>query len=185
MRTLLYILLPAMALAGALYFTWQGLQSPPRESQARVQEPPRYAVTGAQWVRLGVQGEPEFRAHADSVDYFADGSAQLHNLELDSLGGHQSPWQLRAPLGEAPPKGRRLLLKGGVRATGEHVSGVPIAFATDTLWVDLLRHELRTDSRVELETDFRSATARGLRADFNGEHVQLLNDVQVDYAPEG
>lgn len=185
MRSLLYVVLPAALVAAALLFTWQGLQAPPAGAPAAAREPPRYAVTGAHWLRLGVQGEPEFRATAAGIDYYADGSAQLRDIGLDALGGHASPWELRAPSGEAPPRSRRLLLKGGVHAVGEHASGVPVSFDTDQLWVDLLRRELRTDSRVELQTDFRRATARGLRADFNGEHVQLLNDVQVDYAPEG
>lgn len=72
-----------------------------------------------------------------------------------------------------------------MRATGEHASGSPVAFTTNHLWVDLLRRELHTDTKVTLQTEARSATARGLRADFDGERVQLLNDVQVDYAPEG
>jgi LPS export ABC transporter protein LptC len=185
MKTLLYILLPAALLAAGLFLAWEGLQPPPPEAAARTEEPPRYAVGGAHWVRLGVQGEPEFRAQAEAIDYYADGSAKLRNIELDALGGYDSPWQIRAPQGEVPPRSRRLLLEGGVRASGEHASGVPVSFATEQLWVDLLRRELRTDARVELQTDFRTATARGLRADFDGEHVQLLNDVQVDYAPEG
>jgi LPS export ABC transporter protein LptC len=182
---LLYIGVPAALVIAAIYFTWQGLQSPPPEVVAAQKELPRYAVTGAAWTRLGVTGEPEFRARAAAIDYYADGSAQLRAIGIDALGGYDSPWHLRAPAGEAPPRARRLRLTGGVQADGEHPSGAPIQFTTDNLWVDLLRRELTTEAPVQLQTDFRSASARGLRADFRGERVQLLNDVRVDYAPEG
>ena len=182
---LLYVVLPAALVIAAVYLSWRGLQAPPPEVVAAQKELPRYAVTHAQWTRLGVSGEPEFRASAEAIDYYADGSARARAVGLDALGGHDSPWLLRAPAGEAPPRSRRLLLTGGVEATGEHPNGAPVRFTTERLWVDLLRRELYTEAPVEVHTDFRSATARGLRADFRGERVQLLNDVQVDYAPEG
>lgn len=185
MRALPYVVLPAALLIAAIFFTLQGLQSPSPEALAPAAEQPRYAVTGAQWLRLGVSGAPELRAEAAAIDYFADGTTRLRAVGLDALGGFDSPWRVQAPAGEAPPRSRRLLLTGGVHAVGEHASGTPISFDTDRLWVDLLRRELYTEAPVRLQTDFRSASARGLRADFHGEHVQLLNDVQVDYAPEG
>ena len=46
------------------------------------------------------------------------------------------------------------------------------------------RRELRTDSAVVVESGHRRASGRGMRADFGGERVELLNDVQVEYAPE-
>ncbi|MGH8481770.1 MAG: LPS export ABC transporter periplasmic protein LptC, partial [Nevskiaceae bacterium] len=61
------------------------------------------------------------------------------------------------------------------------VANEDVRLTTQRLWVDLLRRELHTDAPVELRSDFRSATARGLRTDFAGDHVQLLNDVRVDY----
>ncbi|MBI3171590.1 MAG: LPS export ABC transporter periplasmic protein LptC, partial [Hydrocarboniphaga effusa] len=126
-------------------------------------------------------------------DYYANDSVQLHGLVLDALGGWTSPWHVQAPAGSARVNERRLLLSGepgsgagqAVLATGRTVDGEPLDFTTDRLWVDFLRRELRTESDVVLESDFRSATARGLKADFNGEHIQLLNDVQMEYAPEG
>lgn len=149
------------------------------------QEPPRYAVTGAQWLRLNLRGEPEFRAQAQSIDYYADDSVHLHTLTLDALGSWDSPWHVQAPEGAARLNERRLLLSGGVLATGKSADGAPLDFTTDRLWVDLLRRELRTEFDVMLRSDFRRATARGLKADFNGERIQLLNDVQMEYAPEG
>lgn len=179
----LYVLVPIALTVAALLFTLRGLQPREGAGAAAETEPPRYAVTGAEWVRLGRQGEPEFRARAESIDYFADESLKLHGLTVDTLGGTESPWHLQAPEGEAPPHERRLQLKGHVVATGLYEDGAPLMFTTDRLWVDLLRKELRTEDPVVLQSEFRRATARGLRADFTGERVELLSDVQVDYAP--
>lgn len=181
----LYVLLPALLLAAALWFTWQGFQAVPDEARAPAVEAPRYAVIGAEWLRLGPGGQPEFRARAAAIDYYADGNLKLRAITVDALGGFESPWHVEAPAGEAPPRERRLLLTGEVLAQGRHASGAPVTFSTTRLWVDLLRRELHTEAPVTLQTDFRSASARGLRADFAGERIQLLNDVRVDYAPEG
>jgi len=179
----LYLLLPIALTLAALLFTLRGLRPGAAREAAVETEQPRYAVTGAEWVRLGRGGEPEFRARADSIEYYADESLRLHTLTVDTLGGTASPWHLQAPEGEAPPRERRLQLKGQVVATGLYEDGAPLMFTTERLWVDLLRKELRTDDPVVLQSEFRRATARGLKADFTGERVELLNDVQVDYAP--
>lgn len=180
----LFVLVPVLFVAAAVVFTWHGFQEPAQAPAAPAAEPPRYAITGVEWLRLGRDGQPEFRARAATLDYFADESVTLGDVQLDALGGYRSPWHVEAPRGTAPPRERRLRLTGGVRATGA-LANENVSLATQRLWVDLLRRELHTDAAVELRSDSRSATARGLRTDFDGEHVQLLNDVRVDYAPQG
>ena len=173
-----------MALAvAALLLTWQ-MQEPEPVAVTAEPEPPRYAASGVEWLKLGRNGEPEFRAQARTLDYFADESVVMHEVKLDALGGYSSPWHLEAPQGMVPPRERRLKLAGGVTATGA-LAQERVRLVTPQLWVDLLRRELRTDAEVKFQSEFRSATARGLRSDFEGEHVQLLNDVRVDYVPEG
>lgn len=178
----LFLLLPVALVVLALTVTWT-IQEPARTAVTRAEEPPRYAVTDVQWLRLGRDGEPEFRAYAESLDYFADDSVSMKAVKLDALGGYRSPWHVEAPRGNAPPRERRLRLTGGVRASGE-LANENVALETPRLWVDLLRRELYTDAEVRFQSDFRNATARGLRSDFGGEHVQLLNDVRVDYVPQ-
>ena len=180
---MLFLLVPIALVAVALAFTWQGFQEPAPATVAATVEPPRYAVTGAQWLRLGPDGEPEFRAQARTLDYYADESVVMKDVTLDSLGGSSSPWHIEAPTGTSPPRERRIRLSGGVSANGV-ISQEKIVLATPRLWVDLLRRELYTDASVKLQSDFRSVAARGLRSDFDGEHVQLLSDVQVDYVPQ-
>jgi LPS export ABC transporter protein LptC len=179
----LFLLVPIALVAVALAFTLRGFQEPAPVTAALASEPPRYAVTGAQWLRLGSNGEPEFRAQARTLDYYADESVVMKDVTLDSLGGQGSPWHLEAPTGASPPRERRIRLSGGVRATGL-VAQERIEMVTPRLWVDLLRRELYSDAPVKLQSDFRTVAARGLRSDFDGEHVQLLSDVQVDYVPQ-
>src|SRR5204863_6561823 len=97
MRALFYVIFPAAALIAALYFTWEGFQASPVTTVASKSELPRYAATNAQWLRLNRQGDPEFRAQAVTVDYYADESARMHGVSLDALGGTASPWHVEAP----------------------------------------------------------------------------------------
>ena len=180
-----YLFIAVGLVAAALVVTWEGGSSSPQvEAVVPATEPPRYALTGVEWLRLVADGEPEFRADAKTLDYFADGSVVMRTVRLDALGGFSSPWHVEAPRGNAPPHERRLRLTGGVRAQGQ-VSSENVSLVTPRLWVDLLRRELTTDAQVEMQSDFRNVKARGLRTDFDGEHVQLLKDVRVDYAPPG
>jgi LPS export ABC transporter protein LptC len=181
---LLYLFLAVALVAAALVFTWDGFEDAEPAPAAPSAEPPRYAISGVEWLRLGRDGEPEFRARATTLDYFADDSVVMREVQLDALGGYGTPWRVEAPRGAVPPRERRLRLTGGVHASGA-LANEDVALSTPRLWVDLLRRELHTDARVELRSDFRSATARGLRTDFDGEHVQLLNDVRVDYVVPG
>ena len=180
----LYVLVPVALVAGAAMLSWRGFSDRAPEPVVRSADPPRYSATGVEWLRLGSGGEPEFRARAAALDYFVDDSVTMRDVELDALGGFSSPWHVEAPRATAPPHERRLRLAGGVRASGA-LANESVSLVTPRLWVDLLRRELHTDARVELRSDFRSATARGLRTDFAGDHVQLLNEVRVDYAPGG
>lgn len=179
------VALPLALILVVVVFLGRSLRHPASPAAPAVQEPPRYAVTGAQWLRLNLRGEPEFRAQAQTIDYYADDTVRLHGLTVDALGGWTSPWHLQAPEGSARMNDRRLLLTGDVLAQGKDSDGVPLDFTTEKLWVDLLRRELRTDEAVVLKSAHRRATARGLKADFDGERIQLLNDVQMEYAPAG
>src|ERR1700741_5503110 len=103
MRALFYVILPAGLLIAALYFTWEGFTNAPSAAQVAASDLPRYAATGARWLRLNRQGQPEFRAHAASLDYYADESANLHLVALDALGGAESPWHGESPAEKMPP----------------------------------------------------------------------------------
>lgn len=174
-----------LLVAVAAVVAWRldrGLIAPQPVPAAAGPELPRYALSGAEWVRFDARGQPEMRARAGALDYYADASVQLRELTLDHLGGEGSPWTLSAPRGEVPAGERRVRLLGGVQAQGRYADD-PVRFTTETLWVDLFRRELRTDAPVLLAGEFRRASAVGLRADFSGASVQLLDQVQVDYVP--
>lgn len=179
-----YLLVTLAAAAAAWVVMNERLEGPAVESVVTAEVLPRYALVNAEWLRLDARGEPELRAHAETIDYYADDSVKMKTLTLDALGGTESPWTLTAPRGRVPAHERRVLLEGEVLAQGRY-GDEPVRFTTNSLWVDLLRRELRTDAAVVLDSEFRRASARGLRADFSGGNVQLMNDVQVEYVPGG
>ena len=74
MLRIVYLLIPAALITAALIFTFYSFEEAPEAAAAPSAEPPRYAATGVQWLRLGSDGQPEFRVEAATFDYFADES---------------------------------------------------------------------------------------------------------------
>src|SRR5687768_15616534 len=109
---ILFLLVPAAVVVAALLLSWRTDESA-QAAALRAEEPPRYSIKDVTWLRLGTDGEPEFRARAESLDYFADDSVKMTAVTLDALGGLRSPWHVEAPRGSAPPRERRLRLAGG------------------------------------------------------------------------
>lgn len=173
-RLLLVVPILAVIAAGVLLETWRGGAPPPQPQAADAQALPRYKVTDGRWVRYNAQGEPEFQATAEIIEYFDDESARLKTIEMHSLGGATSPWRLSAPEGFAPPHSQqRLQLRGGVSAMAHWPQGEPLSFESPYLWIDQARRQLDTDAPVLVRGRSRSARAGGLRADWVGKSVEL------------
>ena len=142
---------------------------------------PRYELLQVRWLRLDEAGRPEFRAQAAQLKQYADESAELSEVQLDALGGLDSPWQIRAPSGTVPSRQKRIRLNGPVVADGRLTPNEPAQFTAQNLWVDQAQKQLSTEGRVTITTPTRAAHARGMRTDFKGTQVDLLHDVEVSY----
>lgn len=176
------VLLPLLVIL-LVYLTLRGFGTRTSPVEQVKVERPRYVLKGAEWTRYDEQGQPEVRATALSIDYFDDKSARLNTLEMDRLGGGNGPWHLSAATGVMPANQERMQLGRPVTVTGDLQDLGPVRIVSDTLWVDFERKEIHTGDSVLLSGEGRNARATGLRADWNGERVQLLQDVHVDYAP--
>lgn len=145
---------------------------------------PRYALRDAEWTRLGPDGHAQFHITAATIDYYDNKSAILSNMTMDGLGGERGAWLLTSPAGEVPAQQERILLKKPVVITGKsNNGGEPIKMFTDQLWVDNKRKEIYTDLPLRLTQGAQQATAVGMRADWTGQKLDLLHDVEVTYVP--
>jgi LPS export ABC transporter protein LptC len=180
------ILLPALGLLLALsvWMTLRGFQ--PRdigETEAEVVRP-RYHLEGADWMRYDDTGAALFEVAAGSVDYFDDASMQLQTVSVRHLGGEQGAWLLRADRGSVPPGQRRLLLEPRVTVDGQAPRQDDVTLRTPQLWVDFDARTLSSPAAVRAEAPGRSLDAIGMHADWTGERVEFLDQVEVHHAPQ-
>lgn len=177
----------AVAAALAIFATLtmlRGFQPEPPQAPVAQTLPPRYQLQGVEWTRLDAQGRPLIEATAATARYYDDKSARFETLQVRRLGAAGGPWNLTAPQGLMPPGEERIQLTDPVEMTGKLKNGDPLRVTAETLWVDLQRKEIHTADRVLLTAPNRQARARGLRADWAGTRVQLLNEVEVDYVAQ-
>lgn len=155
----------------------------PDAAEAHGPATPRYALTGATWLKLDSKGQPQFRAQAAQIDFYDDHSAQLQMLSVDALGGLDSPWRLNAPSGYIPPQQKRLRLDGPITGEGRIGDNEWAQLEAEQLWVDQTLRELSSDRPVSLVSPRRQAKAHGLRADFSAKRIELRGNVEARYVP--
>jgi len=184
--SLFLALAAALAIFAALTLL-HGLQPAAPQAQASLAQQPRYELQGVEWTRLDIQGRPMIEAVASHLRYFDDESARFEALQVRKLGAEGGPWTLTSPSGLMPPREKRLRLDAPVEIAGRLKNGEPVRIDAVNLWVDLQRREIYTEDRVQLHAPNRQARARGLRADWAGTQLRLLNDVEVEYVaqPQG
>ncbi len=181
----LLFLVVMLALSLAMLKAVQNLdQGDAQKTQEDAGPRPRYALRDAEWTRLGTDGKAQFHITAATIDYYDNKSAVLGNMTMDGLGGDKGSWVLTSPAGEMPTDQERILLKKPVVITGKSdKGGEPIRMFTDQLWVDNKRKEFYTDLPLRLIQGAQQATATGMRADWVGQKLDLLHDVEVTYVP--
>ena len=170
-----------MLAIGAALLMLRSLQPVAPETTAALAAEPRYELHGLQWTRLGKDGKPLIQAHADTGRYYDDKSATFDAISVRHLGVAPSPWQLTSPLGRMPADEKRMELTAPVDMNGALKDGAPVKIAATTLWVDFDRREIYTDDAIRLTSPGREVRAIGLRSDWAGTHLQLMNNVEVNY----
>ena len=144
---------------------------------------PRYSLRGVQWTRLDASGQREFTAEAESADYFDDESARYEQLKMNVPRIGQLPWRLSSPKGSAPAHEKRISMEGPVDVSGAWPDGEALTLQTPQLWVDPVQHQLSAEAGVNFDSASRSGQAKGLKADWEQQTVQLLGNVRMQYVP--
>lgn len=152
----------------------------PKTTTAEVREPPRYVVRDARWLRTDADGAPLFRVQATRLAMYADERTVIQEPTVDGLG-EQDAWSLRAPRGDIPAGSRNLELSGGVDVSGEWADGSPLDARTERLTIDVSDRLLRTQQPVHVTGPGRDLRSVGLRTDWDGDRLTLLDQVRVTY----
>lgn len=175
---LLYPLLGLLAvLTGWLAF--EGFRDPGDVPTGFDEQRPRYHIEVADWVRYDETGAPVFAVGAGSIDYFDDTSMLLSEVELSTQAADDGPWRLDASRGVVPPGERRLRLEPLVNVRGRTRDDLPVQIRTPSLWVDWAGRTLSTADAIDARAGASTLQAVGMRADWDGERVEFLSDVQV------
>jgi len=178
---LIWLTLPLMA-GVWLLFQSRGMQPEP-VPVADGAAAPRYSLRGVKWTRVDATGQREFTAEADSADCYDDESARYEQLRMNVPRAGQAPWRLSSPKGSAPAHEKRISMEGPVEVVGSWPDGEALTMTTPQLWVDPARHLLSTEAGVQFDSASRSGQAKGLKADWEQQTVQLLGNVRMQYVP--
>lgn len=180
MRTRYWLGIPVLLLAIWLGFgDFHGDVDPAAE--AGLEFAPRYRIEGLKLMRTDAEGVPALQMVASNADYYDDGSAQLKTVEAKGLSGNAAPWQLQAPQGLVPAGQRRLKLLAPVTGTGRWPDGERFTLSASDVWVDDAQRRFESTMPINIESDSRSAKAKGFAAPFDGKTLQL-NSVEMRYA---
>lgn len=174
----------ALALGSAIMIGVAGLlddDDRPTNADVAVIDPPRYRVSGVEWLRTDNAGAPVFRVSAPQLSMFDDERVAIDQPIIDGLG-ERDVWQLAAPYGEVPARSRTLTLRGGVIINGRWDDGVPLEARTASLAVDTTARDLSSDDPVQVIGDGRQLQGVGLHADWEGESIRLLDQVHARYS---
>lgn len=175
--------IPVLAVA-VLLVLWmaRGLEEAAPLAEDDTAQQPRYELVAAQWTRLDETGQRQLLVEADTIRWFDDRSAEMTQPRVSGLGGVGSPWNVRSPEGKMAARSDDVLLTGPVLATGRAPDGEPLKLETSRLWIDTRDKQLQTRMPVSLTGPSRQVKAVGMQADWDGQSLKLLNDVEVHYA---
>ena len=174
-----------LGVPAALLAVWLGLGDfrapvdPAAEAAAAFA--PRYRIEGLRLMRTDATGAPALELRARSADYYDDGSAQLKTVEARGLSGNAAPWELASPEGVVPAGQRRLKLLEPVTGTGQWPRGEKFQLKAGDVWVDDAARSFSSELPLLIDSPTRSAKAKGFRAPFDGQTLQL-ESVEMRYA---
>jgi LPS export ABC transporter protein LptC len=169
-------------LAVAVAVIWHFMTATPLTDSTKLAPPAEtdYYMRNARLQIMDAEGKPEYRLQAAEILHFPDESMQVNDIQLNYLGGVDSPWQVDAPKGFIPPEQKTVRLSGGVTVLGDVPDGQVVAKMPD-LVVDLEREKLHTSSPVSLESPDYRAQAAGMEAGFHSRDLNLLGNGQSEF----
>jgi lipopolysaccharide export system protein LptC len=162
------------------------LRNTPDESQNR--EDPRmsigYYMNRANLVATGDDGHVLFRASARTATQdFDEGTINLQGVRVTYDPATDIPWALQAQNGKIPADGNIIQLAGDVVARTKNDGNSTMIINTDYLELDTETYVADTERKVAIEYTNNLVFATGMRAFFKEDRVQLISNVNGNFAP--
>lgn len=144
---------------------------------------PGYYLKDAIITDTDATGNPALRLAARRIEQRPqDGSIALEQVHVDYLAAGEQQWQLTADSGTVPSGSTTITFSGNVTLESrDEPRGAVIR--TDTLSVDTEQSIASTAAPVSIEVSGHRVHARGMRADLNGNQVQLDSEVNGRFVP--
>lgn len=127
------------------------------------------------------QGQAEYRARAETAQYFANGDISLDDVAIDYLGGANGPWVASAPRGGLPHDTETIHLNNGVAVRGQGRN--PVQFESDQVEIDLAQRRIRTLAPTTVSSGPQRISAQRLETGFDAERLQFDGRVRTVLTP--
>lgn len=132
-------------------------------------------------VSFDAQGQTEYRARADTAQYFSTGDITLDAVAIDYLGGANGPWVAKAPSGGLPPDSQTIHLNDGVTVTGQGRN--PVKFESDQVRIDLAQRRIRTLAPTTVRSGAQRISAQRLETGFDAQRLEFDGRVRTVLTP--
>ena len=149
--------------------------NPPSEAQSYLRD--------VRIVSFDAQGQTEYRARAETAQYFDNGDITLDGVAIDYLGGANGPWVASAPQGRMPHDTETISLNSGVTVRGQ--GNNPVKFSSDQVQLDLGQRRIRTLAPTTVSSGPQRITAQRLETGFDAERLEFDGRVRTVLNPGG
>lgn len=132
-------------------------------------------------VSFDAQGQAEYRARAETAQYFSTGDITLDEVAVDYLGGANGPWVANAPRGGLPHDSHTIHLNDGVMVTGQGRN--PVKFESNQVQIDLAERRIRTLAPTTVRSGPQRISAQRLETGFDAERLEFDGRVRTVLTP--
>lgn len=147
--------------------------NPPSEAQSYLRD--------VRIVSFDAQGQTEYRARAETAQYFDNGDITVDAVAIDYLGGANGPWVAQAPQGRLPNNTQTINLSSGVSVRGQ--SRNPVNFDSDQVQIDLAERRIRTLAPTTVRSGRQRISAQRLETGFDGDKLEFDGRVRTQFNP--
>lgn len=181
-RLVVVIALLTAGVLGSWYLSRQGGKSgelAPAEVRQR-----GYYLRSARILGTGPDGELLYEIRAEHAEQVGDDRVDFTTVSVSYSPDSAVPWSVDADAATIEEDGRRVTLRGHVRAVSrEGFSGNDTEIRTS--YLELLPDEYlaETDDRVQLRIGERSLTATGMLASLKDNTLELKSNVSGKFVP--